>query len=141
MDSGPDRRRIPGWVIAVVCIGALLTGAGAAISLIDPALLLAPGEAVTGGVQTYAGYLFSRDLAMAAALLIALGLRRPRLLAAFMALTAAVQILDVMVDAATARWALVPGLTVFAATFAFGASRLVGSGLRVEKSRTDEAHS
>jgi len=52
---------------------------------------------------------------------------------------AAVQVLDVMVDAATGRWALVPGLTIFAATFALGATRLAGSGLRVEKTRTDEA--
>jgi uncharacterized membrane protein YhaH (DUF805 family) len=44
-----------------------------------------------------------------------------------MALTALIQLFDIMLDAATARWVLIPGLFVFAAAFALGARRLADS--------------
>jgi hypothetical protein len=46
------------------------------------------------------------------------------MVAALMALTALMQIFDIALDAATARWVLIPGLVVFGAAFALGATRL-----------------
>jgi hypothetical protein len=88
-------------------------------------MLLGPDDHVTDAVRVYAGYLFSRNLAVAGTLIAAFAVRARRLLAGLMVLTAAIQILDTAVDAATGRWILVPGLLVFAATFLVGAHRLV----------------
>jgi hypothetical protein len=115
---------IPPWVAAIACLGILLLAAGAVIALIQPSLLLAPDDQITHGVRVYADYLFSRNLAVAVTLAAALVARARRLVAALMALTALMQIFDIALDAATARWVLIPGLVVFGAAFALGATRL-----------------
>jgi hypothetical protein len=117
-------RAIPGWVATVVGLGALLTIAGAVIAIADPAILLDPADHVTGAVRVYAGYLFARNLALGVMLIALLALRARHLLVGLMVLTAAIQVLDVAVDAATGRWLLVPGLLVFAGAFILGARRL-----------------
>jgi hypothetical protein len=115
---------IPRWVAATACLGILLLAAGAMIALVQPSLLLAPNDHVTHGVKVYGDYLFSRNLAIAVLLAAALVARARPLLAALMALTALIQLLDIVLDAATARWVLIPGLLVFAAAFTLGAARL-----------------
>lgn len=120
----PPAPAIPGWVATIAGLGALLTAAGAIIAIVDPALLLGPGDQVNHAVRVYAGYLFSRNLALAAMLIAALLARSRRGLADLMVLTAAIQGLDTAVDATTGRWTLVPGLLVFTTSFLLGARRL-----------------
>src|SRR5207248_3278129 len=115
---------IPRWVAATACLGILLLAAGAMIALIQPSLLLSPDDQVTHGVKVYGDYLFSRNLAIAVLLAAALAARARPQLAALMALTALIQLLDIVLDAATARWVLIPGLVVFVAAFTLGATRL-----------------
>jgi hypothetical protein len=113
-----------GWLFPVVGTGALLTAAGAVIAITDPALLLGPHDRVTDAVRVYAAYLFSRNLALAVVLVVALAARARRVLAALLLLTALVQLLDAAVDATTGRWVLVPGLVVLVGGFLLGADRL-----------------
>jgi hypothetical protein len=115
---------IPPWVAATACLGILLLGAGAVIALIQPSLLVAPDDQVTHGVRVYADYLFSRNLAVAVMLAAALAARARPLVATLMALIALMQVFDIALDAATARWVLIPGLVLFAAAFALAAARL-----------------
>lgn len=127
--TAPDARAIPGWVATIVGVGALLTTAGAVIAIADPAMLLGPGEPVTAAVHVYAGYLFARNLALTLALIATVVMRARRMLVGLMVLTGAIQVIDVVVDAATGRAMLVPGLLVFAAAFILGANRLADQPL------------
>jgi hypothetical protein len=51
------------------------------------------------------------------------------MLGCLMALTATIQVLDVILDVAAGRWLLLPGLLLFAVLFAVGATRLAGQPL------------
>jgi hypothetical protein len=99
---------IPRWTAIVAGVGALLLVAGAAIALVRPSALLSPGDPVTGGVRVYADYLVSRDFAVAALLAGALLVRAKPALATLMALTALIQVLDIVLDATTGRWGARP---------------------------------
>ena len=125
--SATPNKVIPSWVAVTAGLGTLFLAAGAVIALVQPSLLLAPDDQVTHGVRVYSDYLVSRNLAVAVLLAAALTVRARSLLAALMALTALIQLFDIMLDAATARWVLIPGLFVFAAAFALGARRLADS--------------
>jgi hypothetical protein len=120
---------VPGWLVAIVGLGIALTALGAVVAIADPALLLGPGEQVTGATRVYAGYLFSRNLALAAALTAALAIGARRQVVGLVTLAGLIQALDVAVDAATGRWVLVPGLTVLTALFFVAARRLAGQPL------------
>jgi hypothetical protein len=117
---------IPGWVVAAVILGALLMAMGGVIALVKPAMLVSPFDPINGAVRVYAGYLVSRNLAMATILLVALGLRARSALSILMVLTAFVQLLDAVLDLTEGRWILVPGVAVFAVVFFMGATRLSG---------------
>jgi hypothetical protein len=84
-------------------------------------MLLGPGDAITSGVRVYAGYLVSRNLALATMLLVLLFFRTRQMLRGMMLLTAVIQALDAVLDAAEGRWVIVPGVLVFAAVFLLGA--------------------
>ena len=127
--AAPAMRAIPGWVATIVGVGALLTTAGAVIAIADPAMLLGPGEHVTDAVHVYAGYLFARNLALTLALIATLVMQARRMLTGLMVLTGAIQLLDVVVDAATGRAMLVPGLLLIGVAFLFGARRLADQPL------------
>jgi hypothetical protein len=114
----------PWWVSTIVILGALLTAAGGIIAQVHPALLLRAGDQVTPAAHVYAGYLVSRNLALAVMLLAVLVLRARRVLAGLMVLTAVIQLIDAVVDAAGGRWTLVPGVMVFGVAFLVGAVRL-----------------
>lgn len=124
-----SRTSWPGWLYACVIVGALLMALGGVIALINPAMLLAPGEPITAGVRVYAGYLVSRNIALAVMLMAMLAVRARRMLCGLMLLTALIQALDAILDARDGRWMLVPGVTVFAVVFLFGAWWLAGKGL------------
>ena len=109
--------RAPRWVTAVVILGALL-------AVLRPAQLLAPGEVVTGAVRVYAGYLFSRNLALGVLLVVMLRLRARGALRGLMVLYASVQFLDAIMDAVEGRWAILPVVVVLGVLFAVGTARL-----------------
>lgn len=139
MTQQPDTRPIPApalpwWVATIVILGALLTAAGGLIALVRPELLLAPGQPMSDAAYVYAGYLISRNLALAALLLILLAFHARRgacgALVGLLLLTALVQMLDALVDATTGRVALVPVVLIVGVAFLVSALRL-GGGRRV----------
>lgn len=98
--------------------------AGGIIALAKPAMLVAPGEAINGAARVYAGYLVSRNLALAAMLLFTLVIRARGVLSSLMVLTALIQLLDAAMDILEGRWTLVFGVLLYAITFFVGAARL-----------------
>jgi hypothetical protein len=111
-----------------VIIGALLMALGGVIALLNPGMLLAPGEQITNGVKVYAGYLVSRNIALSVMLFAMLALRARRMLCGLMLLTALIQALDALLDIRDGRYILVPGVTVFSLVFLFGSWWLAGKG-------------
>ncbi len=124
----PDSRHVslPGWIFASVILGALLMGAGAGIALFRPAMLVSPDAQITAAVRVYAGYLVSRNLALAVLLVATLAVRARGVLRSLMVLTAFIQVLDAVMDAIEGRWPIVPGVLIFAVVFFLGAARLSG---------------
>jgi hypothetical protein len=120
---------LPWWLTATVAVGALLMAAGGAIALAKPAMLVSPADPINEAVRVYAGYLVSRNLALAGLLLVALFMPARRMLSGLMVLTAIIQLLDAGVDAVEGRWAIVPGVLVFGIVFFIGASRLSGGSV------------
>ncbi|WP_263350931.1 hypothetical protein [Acidicapsa acidisoli] len=117
---------IPWWIRIAVCLGALLTGAGAVIALVNPAMLVSPQDAINGAVHIYAGYLASRNFALAILLLALLGLGAKRALGNLMAFVALVQFFDAGMDCIEGRWTIAPGVLVFGLVFLAGAAKLSG---------------
>jgi hypothetical protein len=118
--------RISWWIAAIVIAGILLTAAGGVLALLDPELLVGTGEPMNQAASTYAGYLVSRDLALAVMLLVMLVLQARQVLAGLMILTALTQVIDAVVDATTGRASLLPIILIFALAFLIGAARLLG---------------
>jgi len=124
LDSGTP---LPLWLRGVILLGIILLGMGAAISLLKPAMLVSPNAEITAAVRVYAGYTFSRDLALALMLLLALILRARSTLHSLMLLTGLVQLLDVIPDSLEHRYSIVPGILVIAVLFFLGAAKLAGA--------------
>jgi hypothetical protein len=120
-DGMKEREPWPAWLYGIVTLGAILMGVGGVIALVKPAMLLGPGDAITSGVRVYAGYLVSRNLALATMLLALLFFRQRQMLRGMMLLTVLIQALDAVLDAAEGRWVIVPGVLLFAAVFLLGA--------------------
>jgi hypothetical protein len=118
--------RIAWWVRVVVILGALLLATGAVLALVNPAMLASPRDEINGAVRIYAGYLTSRNLALAIMLVVLLSLGARRALSNIMVLVALVQLLDACMDCAESRWALVPGVLLFSLIFIIGATHLSG---------------
>jgi hypothetical protein len=114
------------WIRVAVILGAALTAMGAVIALVQPAMLVSPHDEINGAVHIYAGYLVSRNLAIAILLVVLLVLGARRALGNLMALVGLIQLLDVCMDVAEGRWAIVPGILVFGLVFLVGAERLSG---------------
>jgi hypothetical protein len=119
-------KSLPWWVRIVVVLGALLMAMGAGIALLHPAMLVSPHDDINGAVRVYAGYLVSRNFALAVLLLVSMGLRARGRLNSLALLTACIQILDAGVDCWEGRWAIVPGIVVFSVMFFAASARLCG---------------
>jgi hypothetical protein len=117
---------LPLWVRIVVVLGAILMAMGAGIALVHPAMLVSPHDDINGAVRVYAGYLVSRNFALAILLLISMGVRARGMLNSLVLLTACIQILDAGIDCWEGRWAIVPGVVVFGVTFFVASARLSG---------------
>jgi hypothetical protein len=108
----PARSRVSFWVNAVAVLGSLLLAAGAAVAYFKPGMLLGPHDQISEGVRVYAGYLISRNAALALLLLGAVLLRARTVLASMLLLVGVVQMFDAFIDAGEGRWTLVPGVAV-----------------------------
>jgi hypothetical protein len=124
--SVPGSSALPLWVCIVVVLGALLMAMGAGIALVHPAILVSPHDEINGAVRVYAGYLVSRNFALAVLLLVSVCLRARGMLYSLVLLTACIQILDAAVDCWEGRWAVVPGVLVFGVLFFAASARLSG---------------
>jgi hypothetical protein len=117
---------IPWWIRIAVCLGAILTAMGAVIALVDPKMLVSPQDGINGAVHIYAGYLASRNFALAGLLVGTLAMDAKRALGNFMVLVALVQWLDAVMDCLEGRWTIAPGVFIFGLIFLAGAARLSG---------------
>ena len=120
------KKALPWWVNATVIAGALLLGAGGIIALVRPAMLVSPHAEINSAARVYAGYLVSRNLALAIMLLAAWVTGARQALSGLMALAALVQFLDMGLDAAEGRRALVPGVLALGVLFSLAAARMCG---------------
>lgn len=110
----------PRWPSLVVIVGALLTATGGLLAL------FASGEHLNKAGRNYADYFATRDLAIAATLLLVLVFRARRTLVVLMLLTAAIQLLDAVSASLTGRSGLIPVDLAFALAFVVAAARLSG---------------
>jgi hypothetical protein len=100
--------------------------AGGIVALANPAMLASPHDQINGAVHIYAGYLASRNLCIAAMLLVLLATRSTRALAHLTVLTAFIQIVDAGFDCVEGRWPIVPGVLILGVLFFLAAARLSG---------------
>jgi len=114
------------WVYIVVIVCALLSGAGAIIALINPAMLVAPHAEINEGARVFAGYFVARNLALACALLALLVLPAPRAHGPLPALVGFIQLVDTALDCVAGRWSVAPGVLVLGIVFLLAAARLSG---------------
>jgi hypothetical protein len=98
--------------------------AGALIALLNPAMLASPHDEINAAVHIYAGYLFSRNAALAILLVVSMLVRARGTLNTLVLLTVFIQFLDAAVDCMEGRWIIVPGIVVFGLLFLFASARL-----------------
>jgi hypothetical protein len=124
--TAPATAAFPWWLQTVVFLGARLMGAGALIALLNPAMLVSPHDEINTAVHIYAGYLFSRNAALAILLVGSMIFRAKGTLNALILLIAFVQWLDGVVDCMEGRWVLVPGVLIFGLLFLLASACLSG---------------
>jgi hypothetical protein len=122
----PATNPFPWWLQVIVLAGSLLMAAGALIALLNPAMLVSPHDEINAAVHIYAGYLFSRNVALAILLVVSMIVRARGTLNTLVLLTAFIQLLDAAVDCMEGRWVIVPGVVVFGLLFLFASARLTG---------------
>jgi hypothetical protein len=120
----PTTAGVAWWIATIVILGVLLTATGGILALVHPETLVGSNAPMNQAAYVYAGYLVSRDLALAAMLLATLALRAYRMLAGLMILTVLTQVIDAVVDATTGRLSLVPIIVILAVAFLIGAIRI-----------------
>jgi len=126
MASSPIEAPIPWWIRIVVALGAVLNAIGAIVALVAPQMLVSPQDEINGAVHIYAGYLASRNIVLAIALLLLLALGFRRALANLMLLVGFIQLVDVIMDCVERRWMVAPGVLVLGVLFLVGAAQLSG---------------
>src|SRR5262249_37763086 len=110
------------WLVrGVVVLGAVVNGVVGALSLVAPGTFLGavghPDEPLSAGVQVFAAYTGTRDLAVALLLLVLLAARSTPRLAGVVLLVALTNPLDGLDALASQRWAQLPGALTFAVVF------------------------
>jgi hypothetical protein len=103
--------------MVVAAFAGVLLLTGAVIAFVKPDMLVNPHEQINGAVRVYAGYLASRNFALAGFVLGALFSRARSLLNHVLLLVATVQLVDAVIDCFEARWLVVPGVTILAVLF------------------------
>ena len=118
--------RMPWWPRLIVILGALLTLLGGLLAIVHPEMMVSPHDEINGAVRIYAGYLASRNLAIALALLWLLCLHSWRALSQLMILAALIQFFDLFMDCLERRWIIVPGVLIIGILFLLGSIRISG---------------
>jgi hypothetical protein len=114
------------WVRIVVIVGAFLMGTGAALALVDPAMLVGRASQMNSAAQVFAGYFAARNLAMAVLLLVLAIMRAGRALGHVLALVGLIQLFDCALDCLEGRWTIAPGVLILGVLFLLAASKLCG---------------
>jgi len=117
---------IPVWPRLIIMLGIVLLAAGAIIALAHPILLVSPQDQINQSTRVFAGYLASRNMALALTLLATLILRASRTLNILLLLTALIQLLDIAMDFAEGRWVVVPAVVILAALFFAASAKISG---------------
>jgi hypothetical protein len=117
---------IPVWPGVIVMLGIVLLAAGAIIAVVRPVLLVSPQDQINEATHVYAGYLASRNMALALMLLATLILRARKGLNILVLLTAVIQVLDIAMDFAEGRWVVVPAVVIIGALFLSASAGLSG---------------
>lgn len=121
-----DFSAIPLWPRLVVMLGIVLLAAGAVIAVVHPVLLVAPNDQINEATHVFAGYLASRNMALALLLLIAILLRARKTLNILILLAAAIQVLDIGMDIFERRWTVVPAVVILGVLFLAASARIAG---------------
>jgi hypothetical protein len=121
-----EKSAIGWWPKAIAVLGALLLAAGALIALFHPAMLVSAHDEINGAVHIYAGYLASRNLALAIMLIAALRLGAKGMLNNLLLLVALIQLLDAVMDVIEGRWPVATGVVVLAVLFFVASGSLSG---------------
>ena len=114
---GREKSAIGWWPKASGILGALLLTAGAVIALFHPVMLVSAQDEINRAVHIYAGYLASRNLALAIMLVAALGFGAKGMLNNLLLLVALIQLLDAVMDVIEGRWPVATGVVVLAVLF------------------------
>jgi hypothetical protein len=117
---------IPLWPRLIVMLGIILLAAGAIIALAHPILLASRQDQINPATRVYAGYLASRNMALALTLLATLILRARRTLNILVLLTALIQLFDIAMDFAEGRWPVVPAPVILGALFFAASAKISG---------------
>lgn len=117
---------IPVWSRLIVILGIMLLAAGAIIAVVHPILLVSPQDRIDQATHVYAGYLASRNTALALMLFGTLILRARRTLNILVLLTALIQLLDIAMDLAEGRWAVIPAVLLLGALFLAASASISG---------------
>jgi hypothetical protein len=113
----------------VVVLGAVLTGAAGLASIFAPQVFLTAvgvsGEPTTAGMEIFARYTGTRDVALAVTLLTLVAVRSRRVLAGLVVATALANALDGALDLVAQRWPAAPGPFLVAIFYLAAAAWLV----------------
>lgn len=121
-----DFSSIPVWPRLIVMLGIVLLAAGAVIAVVHPVLLVSPRDQIDAATHVFAGYLASRNMALALMLLVTVILRARKALNVLVLLAATIQLLDIGMDIAERRWAVVPGVVILGVLFLLASARISG---------------
>jgi hypothetical protein len=119
--------KIPWLVTAVLLLGAALLTAGGVIALLNPRMLAAPADDINHAVRVYAGYLASRNFALALMLVASIVFGARSLMHSLAVLIGLVQFADAVFDALEGRWNIVPGVVILGLLVFLAASRISGA--------------
>jgi hypothetical protein len=121
-----DLAAIPIWPKAIVGLGIILLAAGAVIALLHPVLLVSPHGQINEATRVYAGYLASRNMALALMLFLTLVRRANKSLNILVLLTAVIQLFDIVMDISEGRWAVLPPVIILGVLLLLASTRISG---------------
>jgi hypothetical protein len=115
---------IPIWTRIIVLLGTILFLAGGILPLVNPQMLTGLHDEINNAVRIYAGYVASRDLALAILLFVLLLISAKRALSQLLALVSLIQLIDFIIDITESRWPILPGIAILGVLFLLAAIRL-----------------
>jgi hypothetical protein len=98
-----EQPQIPRWISVFAALASLLLAVGAAVSLLAPQRLVAPGTDINAAARIYAGYTFSRDFGLFIVFCAGLSKRSRPILVVMMSLFSLINFCDALMDVAESR--------------------------------------